>query len=97
MFSSIKDYELEYSLWKIGFDDTILHQRYRKALEQAQLIESFYTHTYDNCSVIKSELSKWGVFHLARELVLNNVQRKMALARSMVTQVPCSVAQFGLT
>ena len=49
-------------------------------------IEIYFNEKFDNCRVLNTEISKWGVFDLAKKFIFEIRDRMQDIARGLVTK-----------
>ena len=59
-------------------------------------IETYFNEKFDNCRVLNTEISKWGVFDLAKKFIFEVRGRMQEIARGLVMKSPHIVADFAL-
>eukprot|EP00828_Plagiopyla_frontata_P023695 TRINITY_DN3029_c0_g1_i1.p1 TRINITY_DN3029_c0_g1~~TRINITY_DN3029_c0_g1_i1.p1 ORF type:complete len:415 (-),score=55.74 TRINITY_DN3029_c0_g1_i1:45-1289(-) len=95
--SGVKKIEkMDHNYQKFGFD---LDQFQRRLVEMHMLcpeIETYFNEKFDNCRVLNTEISKWGVFDLAKKFIFEVRGRMQEIARGLVMKSPHIVADFAL-
>lgn len=96
IFWSERVERMDYEYQKFGFD---LEQFQRRLVEMRMLcpeIETYFNERFDNCRVLNTEISKWGVFDLAKKFIFQVRARMQEIARGLVMKSPHIVSDFAL-